>query len=144
MTLVKWSPRRSLFNLSDDLFDGFVNANNFLPRSSENWMPVVDIDENDNAYIVQVELPGMKKEDVNISFSENILTISGEKKLDKEDDNKNYQYYERHFGKFERSFRIHTDIVEDKIEAIFKDGVLTVNLPKAELVKPKQIEVKVK
>ena len=53
MTLVKWNPRRSLFNLSDDLFDGFFNANNYLPRSRENWMPAVDIDENDNAYTPQ-------------------------------------------------------------------------------------------
>ena len=78
MTLVKWNPRRSLFNLSDDLFDGFFNTNTFFPRTRENWLPAVDIDENDDAYSVQVELPGMKKEDVKIVAGDGVRFKEGD------------------------------------------------------------------
>jgi HSP20 family protein len=145
MTLVKWTPNRSLFNMANDLFDDFLRSESLIGRSRENWYPEVDIEETENDYIVSLDLPGMKKDDVKISFHDDILTISGEKKVEKkEEDNGNYHYFERRFGKFERSFRINSDIISDKIEATMKDGVLIVNLPKAEIAKPKQIEVKVK
>ncbi len=144
MTLVKWHPSRGLWNLNDDVFKTFFNEDRFLNRSRESYYPAVDIEENENAYRVSVELPGMEKKDIKISFQDDVLTISGEKKDQKEENGKNYQYYERRFGKFERSFRIHTDVIEDKIDASFKDGVLTVEMPKAEIAKPKEIEVKVK
>jgi len=145
MTLVKWTPNRSMFNLANDVFDNFFRTESLMGRSRESWYPTVDIEETDNNYIVTLELPGMKKEDVKISFQDDILSVSGEKKIENEEkDNGNYHYFERRFGKFERSFRINSDIISDKIEATMKDGVLTVSLPKAEITKPKQIEVKVK
>jgi len=145
MTLVKWTPNRSLFNLANDLYDGYFRTESLANRSRESWYPSVDIEENDNDYVVSLELPGMKKDDVKISFQNDILTVSGEKKIEKEEkDNGNYHYFERRFGKFERSFRINSDVVDDKIEATMKNGVLTISLPKAEISKPKQIEVKVK
>lgn len=144
MTLVKWNPNRSLFNLGEEFFEDFFNADRMLSRRRESWYPAVDIEEHQDHYQVAMELPGMRKEDLQISFTDGILTISGEKKEEKEDKERNYHCYERRFGKFERSFRVHSDIKSDKIDASFKDGILTIELPKAETAKPKQIEVKVK
>ena len=144
MTLVKWNPTRSMWNLNDDVFKTFFNEDRYLSRNRDDYYPAVNIEENADAYRVSIELPGMEKKDIKISFQDDVLTISGEKKDQKEDKDKNYHYFERRFGKFERSFRIHTEVIEDKIDAVFKDGVLTVDMPKAEIVKPKEIEVKVK
>ena len=144
MNLVKWNPTRNLWSWNDDLVKTFFNEDRYLTRNSDVYYPAVDIEENEDAYRVFIELPGMEKKDIKISFQDDVLTISGEKKDQKEDKDRNYHYFERRFGKFERSFRIHTDVIEDKIDAGFKDGVLTVDMPKAEIAKPKEIEVKVK
>jgi len=144
MTLVKWKPAHSLFNFNENMFDDFFRTNWQNERRHSNWMPAVDIEEDDNGYKFFVELPGMEKEDVNITLHQDILTIKGEKKFEKNDDSKNYHCYERRYGKFERSFRLNSDVLVDKIDANFKNGVLTVTLPKAEISKPKEIEVKVK
>lgn len=144
MTLVKWNPARGLWNWNEDIFKTLFDESNLGVRNRDTYYPTVDVEEDDNAYRVTVELPGMEKKDIKISYHDNVLHISGEKVEKKEDENKNYHYYERRFGKFERAFRIHTDVIEDKIDAGFNNGVLTVELPKAEVVKPKQIEVKIK
>ena len=144
MTLVKWNPNRNLLNWGDDLFADFFNTDRFLTHNRESWYPAVDITEDDQGYHVAMELPGLDKEDVKISFKDNVLHITGEKKYEKEDEKKNYHHYERRYGKFERAFRIHSDVIEDKIDASFKNGVLLVELPKAEIAKPKEIQVKVK
>ena len=143
MTLVKWSPRRGLFNLNDEWFNDFFSPRSAYYGNREGWYPAVDISEDDNGYHVQMELPGLNKEDVKISFKEDVLHVSGEKKHENNDEGKNYHHYERRYGKFERAFRIHSDVIVDKIDANFKDGVLTIELPKAEVAKPKEIEVKV-
>ena len=144
MTLVKWNPTRNLWNLNDDVCKTFFNEDRYLARNRDDYYPAVNIEENEDAYRVSIELPGMEKKDIKISFQDDVLTVSGEKKDQKEENDRNYHYFERRFGKFERSFRIHTDVIVDKIDAGFKDGVLTVDMPKAEIVKPKEIEVKVK
>jgi len=144
MTLVKWNPARNLFNFEANLMDDMFRRNWFSESSDSKWMPAVDIEEDDNGYKFYVELPGLEKDDVKISFKDDILNIKGEKKLEKKEDNKNYHCYERRHGKFERSFRLHSDIIVDKIDASFKNGVLNLELPKAEIAKPKEIEVKVK
>jgi len=144
MTLVKWNPNRSIFNWTENFFDDFFNADRFMSRRRESWYPAVDIEENDDRYHVSMELPGMTKDDLQINYTDGVLKISGEKKEEREEKERNYHCYERRFGKFERSFRIYSDVKADKIDASFKDGILTVDLPKAETAKPKQIEVKVK
>jgi HSP20 family protein len=108
------------------------------------WTPAVDISEHDDEYLVKVELPGVNKEDVKITLESNILTIRGEKKQEKETKNENYHRVERNYGSFQRSFTLPTVVKSDKIDAVYKDGVLSISLPKAEEAKPKQIEVKVK
>ena len=144
MTLVKWNPTRNMFHWRENLLDDFFKGDRFYAPSRENWYPAVDVNEDDNAYHFQMELPGLTKDDVKISFKDDVLLVSGEKKAEQKEDKKNYHYYERRFGKFQRAFRINSDVIVDKIDAIFKDGVLMIDLPKAEIAKPKEIEVKVK
>jgi HSP20 family protein len=144
MTLVKWNPARSMYHWRGNLLDEFFKNDSFFASSPDNWYPVVDVNEDDNGYHFQMELPGLTKDDVKISFKDDVLTVSGEKKSEERDEKKDYHYYERRYGKFQRAFRINSDVIVDKVEASFKDGVLMIDLPKAEIAKPKEIEVKVK
>ena len=144
MTLVKWNPAGNMLNWRENLLEDFFKNDHFHTPSRENWYPVVDVNEDDDGYHFQMELPGLTKEDVKISFKDDVLLVNGEKKAEQKEEKKNYHYYERRFGKFQRAFRISSDIIVDKIDASFKDGVLMIDLPKAEIAKPKEIEVKVK
>jgi len=107
------------------------------------WSPAVDIREREDAYLVEVELPGLTKDDVKITMENNILTIQGEKKHEKEEKRGDYHRTERVYGSFQRSFTLPSSVKNDKIEAQYKNGILTVSLPKVEEAKPKAIEVKV-
>jgi HSP20 family protein len=144
MTLVKWNPTGNMLRWRENFLEDFFANDHFYTPSRENWLPVVDVNEDDDGYHFQMELPGLTKDDVKISFKDDVLLVSGEKKAEQKEDKKNYHYYERRFGKFERAFRVNSDIIVDKIDASFKDGVLMIDLPKAEIAKPKEIEVKVK
>lgn len=156
MSLIRWNPTRELTNWASDLwnmqreinrlFDNFfrggVQDDGSLGLSY--WMPAVDIAEHDNEFVVKVELPGVSKDDVKVTLESNILTIRGEKKQDRETKNENYHRLERTYGSFQRSFTLPSSVRSDKIEAVYKDGILTITLPKAEEAKPKLIDVKVK
>jgi HSP20 family protein len=155
MSLVRWNPARELATWPSDLFGiqremnrMFDTMFRFDTREEDTaftaWTPAVDIDEHDDEYIVKVELPGVNKDDVKITIESNILTLRGEKKQEKEIKKENYHRVERSYGTFQRSFTLPTTVKSDKIDAIYKDGVLQIALPKAEEAKPKQIEVKVK
>jgi HSP20 family protein len=144
MTLVKWNPARNMYHWRGNLLEDFFKNDRFYNPSRGNWYPAVDVNEDDNGYHFQMELPGLTKEDVKISFKDDVLTVSGEKKSEEKDEKKDYHYYERRYGKFQRAFRLNADVIVDKIDASFKDGVLMIDLPKAEIAKPKEIEVKVK
>jgi HSP20 family protein len=144
MRLVKWEPRASLARSFDDIFDDFF-GNRWLDHSEYSyWTPAVDVIEEDNKYILKMDLPGLSKDDVKISVDNDTLKISGEKKYENEEKKKNYHRCERYYGKFERSFNLGKEIDTEKIEANFKNGVLNLELTKAESAKPKAIEVKVK
>jgi HSP20 family protein len=144
MRLVKWEPGTSLARSFDDIFEDFF-GNRWLDRSEYSyWTPEVDVIEEENKYILKMDLPGLSKEDVKISVENDTLKISGEKKYENEEKKKNYHRCERYYGKFERSFNIGKEIDTEKIEANFKNGVLNLELAKAESAKPKSIEVKVK
>lgn len=108
------------------------------------WSPACDIYENENEVVVKAELPEVKKEDVHVSFENNILTIRGERKFSEETKKENYHRLERSYGEFTRSFTLPGFVNADKINAEFKDGLLRVTLPKREEARPRQIEVKVK
>lgn len=151
MALIKWSPMRDLateiFDLQreinrmfDRLFRGFEEEEEFRVMK---WTPMVDISETDDEYIVRAEVPGVSKDDLKITIKDNILTISGEKKQEKETKSENFHRIERVYGSFTRTFTLPGAVKVDKVEAKFKDGVLTIKLPKVEETKAKEIEVKV-
>jgi HSP20 family protein len=108
------------------------------------WAPVVDLFENKDNFIVKAELPGMKKEDIEISLHEGALLVSGERKREEKFKEGETYREERFYGKFHRSIALPKPVAADQVKAAYKDGVLTVTLPKTEEVKPKQIEVVVK
>jgi HSP20 family protein len=146
--LVKWNPSRSLLDM-DNEFDRMV-------RSFFDWnypmhhaatgsvAPRVDVEELENEYRLSAELPGMKQEDLSVTLTDNVLTLSGEKKAEKEMDEKNCHCSERRYGKFSRSFNFSNAVLSDKVSADYRDGILYITVPKAEEAKPKQIEIRVK
>lgn len=141
--LLSMIPGRS-FTPSRDLFDRFFNDWD-LPSlfSSENELiPAFDIAENDKEFLVTAELPGIDAKDVEITISDGILSVKGEKKHEKEDKGEDYHRVERRFGSFNRSFRIPGKVESDKIDASYKDGVLKVLLPKTEGTETKKIDIK--
>ena len=106
------------------------------------WAPSVDITEDDKEYLVKTDLPEVKKEDVKVTVENGVLTITGERKFEKEEKEKKYHRVERSYGNFLRSFTLPDAADGGKVSAEFKDGVLRVHLPKSEKAKPKAIEVK--
>ena len=142
MTLVRWTPRRSLLDFNSDfdhIFDNFLGTSRDIDIS-----PRVDVEENDNEFVVSAELPGIKKDEIKVNFQDGIMTISGEKKFENEEKRKNFHRIERSYGKFSRSLEFTSNVVADKISADYKDGILSITLPKSEEAKPKLIDVKIK
>ncbi len=107
------------------------------------WNVAVDVAENEDGYIVKASLPGINIDDLDITFEDNVLTLKGEMKLDENINEEDYVIQERRYGQFVRSIRFPTAVDSNKIEATYENGVLTLQVPKMEEVKPKHIEVKV-
>jgi len=107
------------------------------------WAPLVDITEDEKEYVIKAELPEVKKEDVKLTVHDDVLSISGERKYEKEEKGKKYHRVERAYGSFTRSFTLPEDADASKVAADYKDGVLKVHLPKSEKARPKSIEVKI-
>jgi len=107
------------------------------------WSPLVDITEDEKEYLVKAELPELKKEEIKINVHNDVLSISGDRKYEKEDKGKKYHRVERAYGSFMRSFTLPEDADGSQVKAEYKDGVLHIHLPKLEKAKPKAIEVKV-
>ena len=144
MALMEWKPMSDLLDIRHEMnriFDDFTRRPFHIGLRESGWNPSVDIAETDEAIVVKAELPGITKEDVNISITDNILTLKGEKKQEKEIKEENYHRIERSYGNFQRSFTLPAKIQHEKVKATFKDGILNINIPKAEEVKPKQIEI---
>jgi HSP20 family protein len=145
---VYWSPFRQLNTLRDEidrLFESpLAGIGEMTQPFMSGWMPAVDLFEDKDNFTVKAELPGMKNEDIEVSVHEGVLTISGERK--KENERKESESYraERVFGRFHRTVSLPATVNAEKVAAAYKDGVLTVTLPKAEEAKPKQIPITVK
>ncbi|NCO68388.1 MAG: Hsp20/alpha crystallin family protein [Nitrospirae bacterium CG_4_10_14_0_8_um_filter_41_23] len=107
----------------------------------EEVAPSVDIFEDRDDVVVKAELPGMKKEDIDVSLTDDAITISGEKKKEEKVEKKNYYSFERSYGSFTRSFRLPTEVQTDKAKARFKDGVLEIRIPKTEEAKKKEKKI---
>jgi len=151
-TLVKWDPFKEfdyLQNRIGHLFehDSYATAEQGgeAELGRADWAPVVDITEDDHGYLIEAELPRVKKEDVKIRVANKQLSISGERTFQAEnkEDAKKYHRVERSYGRFVRTFRLPEDVDADKVKAEFSEGVLSVSIPKSEQSKPKEIDIKI-
>lgn len=146
---VRWSPLKELEELEKRLSTIVGRAPVVASGDKKEaltvaeWSPLVDITEDDKEYLIKAELPEMKKEEIKINVHEDVLSISGERKYEKEEKGKKYHRVERAYGSFVRSFTLPEDADSSKINAEYKEGVLKLHLPKSEKAKPKAIEVKV-
>jgi HSP20 family protein len=149
--LTRWNPFREMEDVErrmSSLFEWSPLRRGSLTAEEENltateWAPLVDITEDDKEYLIKVELPEVQKDNVKVTVESGTLTISGERKAEKEEKGRKFHRVERFYGRFERSFSIPEDAEADSVKAEFKDGVLRVHLAKSEKARPKQIEVKV-
>ncbi|MCK4500417.1 Hsp20/alpha crystallin family protein [Candidatus Babeliales bacterium] len=141
MKLVRYNPYRMLGSVPMDI-NRFFSDFGLDPGVSDTiWNPSVDVSENDDSYEINAELPGINRSNIEISVHSNVLSVSGEKKQEKEEQKKNYYRMERSYGRFQRSFHLPEDVNSEDIKAKYKKGVLTVTIPKSEEKKPKEIEV---
>ncbi|RMH04757.1 MAG: Hsp20/alpha crystallin family protein [Nitrospirae bacterium] len=148
-TLTRWDPFKELEELQQRLSTLFGRA----PVRKEaggretltvaDWAPLVDISEDDKEYLIKAEVPEVRKEDIKVSVQDNVLTITGERKHEKEEHHKKYHRIERAYGSFARSFTIPDDADCENVSAECKNGILRVHIPKSAKAKPKSIEVKV-
>lgn len=125
------------------LFNTFFN-DFALPTVStweKDWAPAIDFTETENEYTVKAELPGISKDDIDISLADGVLTIKGEKRQEKKAEKQNYHYRETRYGSFSRSLLLPEDASMEKVDAVYSNGVLTVSLPKTEAAKPKKIKI---
>jgi len=148
MALIKWDPIRDLMTFQERmnrLFDETFGRRRgeLSPLETGDWCPAVDIFETKDAIELRAELAGMSPSDVEISLEDDVLSLRGERRMDKEVKEENYHRIERSYGSFTRSFTLPRRVQKDKIKARFRDGVLHVTLPKAEEAKPKEIKIEV-
>ena len=145
--LTKWNPFRELEDIQNRLSSLFgrtpMRGLGEEAMTVSEWTPLVDIVEDEKEYLIKAELPEVKKEDVKVTVENGVLTITGERKFEKEEKGKKYHRVERGYGSFMRSFTLPEGAAGDKVSAEFKEGVLKVHLAKSAEAKPKSIDVKV-
>jgi HSP20 family protein len=141
MSLVKCNPMHNLIPIPDEVLNVFNPFGFGWENSDVVWSPSVDLSETEDKYEITAEVPGMKKEDIRVSFDKGVLTLNGERKFEEEKKGKNYHRMERSYGRFERSFQLPEEVKPEQIKAVYQDGVLSVEIPKTEKPKPKSIEV---
>jgi HSP20 family protein len=149
MSIKKWDPFRDLLSLQERMNKLFEES--LLQTGKERqdisiagWSPAMDVMESDEEIVLKAELPGIELKDVEVLIKDNILTLRGERKFEKEEEKENYHRIERSYGAFQRSFTLPSTVEQEKVKAKMKDGVLEVRLPKAKGEKSKKIEIEVK
>lgn len=147
--LSRWNPMKELEEMEKRLSTIFGKAPSAASGEKKeaiavaDWSPLVDITEDEKEYVVKAEIPEMKKEDIKLNVHDDLLTITGERKYEKEEKGKKYHRVERAYGSFMRSFTLPEDADSSKVSAEYKDGLLKVHIPKSEKAKPKTTEVKI-
>ena len=146
-SLVRWDPLKEMVEMQNRMSQLFGRPNPTGKGDREfmtvaEWTPSVDIVENNGEWLIKAELPDVKKEDVKVSVENGVLSISGERKLEKEEKGKKYHRVECAYGNFMRSFTLPDATDGTRVSAEYKDGILKVHLPKGEKTKPKQVEIK--
>jgi HSP20 family protein len=147
MNITRWDPFREIEDLSNRL-NRMFGRSNLTASSGEtlafpDWAPSVDVAETAEEFQIKAELPGVKKEDLKVNIENGVLTLSGERRQEKEEKGKKYHRVERSYGSFMRSFTLPDNVDAAKLHAEYKDGLLNVRLPKTAAEKPKSVEVKV-
>ncbi len=145
-TMPAWPTFGRLTDLRDEIDRLFESPLSELARTSQlfsGWTPPIDVYEDKDNLYVKMELPGMKKEDIELSLHDGSLSISGERKSENKYEGADMHRSERFFGRFQRTVGLPTPVASDKVKAQYKEGILSVTLPKTEEAKPKQIEVNV-
>lgn len=140
--LAPWKGMYALRQEMDRVFDRFFEPRWGELESTGEWAPKVDMSETNDAVVVKAEIPGVEQKDINVSLQDQALTIKGEKHHEKEEKDEKYYRVERSWGAFTRSFRMPAAVESDKVAATFKDGTLTIKLPKAPAAKGTTIPVK--
>jgi len=143
MTLVKWNPTRSLMTDFDRIFDSMFSHDLPLFPLAQSWTPAVDVNETGTEFFLSADMPGLDKKDVSVDIHDGVITIKGERDIDNEKSTDGYRIRERQLGSFNRSFRLPDNVNEDKIAAKFKNGVLTVTLPKTKEILPEGRQIKI-
>jgi HSP20 family protein len=145
-TLTRWTPAPDLVRdrfgrLFDEAFSEMLRPM-AQSEADRTWAPPVDIRETEEHLMLVLDLPGLRKEDVNITVENNVLTVSGERRFDADQKNETLHRLERAYGAFTRSFTLGPTVQTDKVEASFQDGVLHIRVPKVEASKPRRIDIK--
>lgn len=146
MAIVRWDPGRELDALQGEMnrvFDGFFGRGaGSAPVAGRRWVPAMDLVETDDSLVLRADLPGVKREQIEIEVKDGVLTVSGERRSESEDRREGYHRVERSFGRFSRSLGLPKGVSADSVSASFEDGVLEVTMPKPVEVQPTRIEVK--
>ena len=154
MAIVKWTPQQrawtpfqDLLTIQDrinSLFEDTLGLKDDQALATTTWRPLVDIFEDDQAIVIKAELPEMDEKDIQIDLDNNLLTIKGDRKLEKEEKKESYHRVERFYGTFQRTFELPATVDREGISASYDKGVLKVTLPKKEESKPKKVQIEVK
>ena len=145
MNIVNWRYKpASLFDRMPSVLDNAIYNSNDNDLYKNEWQPLVDVKENSKSFILVADMPGVKKNNIEVKIKENVLIIKGDNKLDDEKNNDDYHYSERKVGNFARSFKLPKSVIEEKISGNFKDGTLTITIPKAEKEKPNERLIPIK
>ena len=154
MAIVKWTPYhrgwgpfQDLVTIQDrinNLFEDTMGYKDDKSLASTTWKPLVDIFEDDQAITIKAELPEIEEKDIQINLDNNMLTLKGERTLEKEEKKESYHRVERYYGSFQRSFELPTTVDRDNIAASYDKGVLKIVLPKKEESKPKKVQIEIK
>jgi len=142
-SVTRWNPATAYLTREpfSRLLDNFFNDLQGEEVSNRGWMPPVDIQETEDAYTLHAELPGLTKDDINITLENNVLRLSGERKFEKDVKKESYHRIERTYGTFSRAFALPQQVNPEGVQASFANGILTVTVPKAEQAKPRKISI---
>jgi HSP20 family protein len=140
-TVTRWNPNVSTREPLFRLFDTFFGEPQSEEVANRNWVPPVDIQESEEGYRLHVELPGLTKDDIQITLENNVLRLTGERKFEKDVKKESYHRIERSYGTFARAFALPQQVNAEGVQAAFENGILTITVPKAEAAKPRKIAI---
>ena len=145
-TMERWQPVRNLNDIQSEmnrLFDSVFGYPTTVSGSERFWAPLADMYETKDDLVLSFELPGISEKDVNVSITGDLLTVKGERRAEQTSKDDTYHRLERVYGKFERTVQLPMPVQADKVKATYRDGMLHIQLPKAEEVKPKEIKINI-